>query len=211
MEKTEKKIDYLDEDTPISTQKWVCISFLSPEGIRNCKVRGLKFRGSYSTKEEANERASYLQKVDPDFHVFVGEIGKWLPWDPDPNSIEDQVYKEDELNKLMKNYKENLVRAKEVETERKNEMIQQAKQSNKTTDKLKKKIEERQLSKNNENDVNNDVNNEEETEFNNKLKNDIEKIEKLRSIVDEGNNNISEIDEKLQKISDLYNKINKKE
>ena len=95
------------------------MSFLSPEGIRNCKVRGLKIRGVYATREEADERAKKLQTVDPDFHVFVGDIGKWLPWDPDPNSISDQVYKEDELNKLMKNYKDNREKAKTMEEQRK--------------------------------------------------------------------------------------------
>ena len=49
---------------------------LSPEGIRNCNVRGLKIRGVYNTQEEANKRAEYLQKIDPNFHVFVGEVGK---------------------------------------------------------------------------------------------------------------------------------------
>ena len=74
-----KEVDHLDEDPPLSNQKWVCVSFLSPEGIKNCKVRGLKIRGVYSTKEEADKRAQYLQKIDADFHVFVGEVGKWLP------------------------------------------------------------------------------------------------------------------------------------
>ena len=38
--KTEKKIDYLDEDPPMESQKWICVSFLSPEGIKNCNIRG---------------------------------------------------------------------------------------------------------------------------------------------------------------------------
>jgi hypothetical protein len=70
-------------------------------------VRGLKVRGSYSQKEEAEARAKKLQRSDPLHNIFVGEVGKWLPWDPSPNDIKEQEYAEDELNTLMKKYKEN--------------------------------------------------------------------------------------------------------
>jgi hypothetical protein len=40
-------------------------------------------------------------------NVFVGEVGKWLPWDPNPNAVAEQEYAEDQLNTLMKKYKEN--------------------------------------------------------------------------------------------------------
>lgn len=121
-----KYIDYLSEDPPIPGQLWVCISFLSPEGIKNCSLRGLKIRGVFGTKQEADKRAEELQKIDSDFHVFVGEMGKWLPWDPDPNDSGDQVYQEKELQDLMKGYKENLGKAAKVQEDRKKEMIQKA-------------------------------------------------------------------------------------
>lgn len=70
-------------------------------------VRGLKIRGTYSTQEEATVRAKKLQKNDPIHNIFVAEVGKWLPWDPSPNDIENQEYAEDQLNTLMKGYKEN--------------------------------------------------------------------------------------------------------
>ena len=70
-------------------------------------MRGLKIRGSYSTREEAEARAKKLQKSDPDHNIYVGQVGKWLPWDPSPSAIQDQEYAEEELNNLMKKYKEN--------------------------------------------------------------------------------------------------------
>lgn len=70
-------------------------------------MRGLKIRGSYSQKEEAEARAKKLQKMDPDHNIYVGQVGKWLPWDPSPASIPDQEYAEEQLNTLMKKYKEN--------------------------------------------------------------------------------------------------------
>ena len=70
-------------------------------------MRGLKIRGSYSTREEAESRAKKLQKSDPDHNIYVGQVGKWLPWDPSPSAIQEQEYAEEELNNLMKKYKEN--------------------------------------------------------------------------------------------------------
>ena len=70
-------------------------------------MRGLKIRGSYGQKEEAESRAKKLQKMDPDHNIYVGQVGKWLPWDPSPSAIPDQEYAEDQLNTLMKKYKEN--------------------------------------------------------------------------------------------------------
>lgn len=70
-------------------------------------IRGLKVRGCYDTHAEAGARAKTLQKLDPSFNVYVGQVGFWLPWDPVPTEIQNQEYAEDQLNTLMKNYKEN--------------------------------------------------------------------------------------------------------
>jgi hypothetical protein len=72
-------------------------------------VRGLKVRGVYNTVEEANLRAKSLQRLDRSFHVFVAQVGYWLPWDPNADFVGNQEYMEKELNELMKNYKSNSV------------------------------------------------------------------------------------------------------
>jgi len=70
-------------------------------------VQGLKIRGSYDTQGEANARAKTLQKLDPSHNVYVGQVGFWLPWDPEPHEVGDVEYADDQLNTLMKKYKEN--------------------------------------------------------------------------------------------------------
>ena len=70
-------------------------------------IRGLKVRGVYSSTQEASVRAKKLMRTDPVHNILVGEIGKWLPWDPSPNAIQDQEYAEEQLNNLMQNYKKN--------------------------------------------------------------------------------------------------------
>ena len=162
--------DFLDVDTPIPGQNYVCLSFISPEKVLKQKerfytkhflkslgsfdekvddidtkyddflamnsesldeefhrgndfktsVRGLKVRGVYDTFAEAQNRAKTLQQVDRSFHVFVAQVGYWLPWDPSADNIKEQEYLEKELNELMKNYRSNQVQrdvfyAKQVE------------------------------------------------------------------------------------------------
>jgi len=70
-------------------------------------VRGVKVRGVYDTKREADVRASVLQRQDPLFDVFVGQMGYWCPWDPNPQKIDDIEYMNNDLNKLLKEYKSN--------------------------------------------------------------------------------------------------------
>jgi hypothetical protein len=70
-------------------------------------VRGLKVRGVYGSQGEAVARSKKLQRQDPLHNIFVGEVGKWLPWDPEPTEVAEQEYAEEQLNTLMKKYKEN--------------------------------------------------------------------------------------------------------
>ena len=70
-------------------------------------VRGMKVRGVYNSHEEAVARSKKLQRMDTLHNIFVGEIGKWLPWDPEPSRVANNEYADDQLNTLMKKYKEN--------------------------------------------------------------------------------------------------------
>ena len=94
------------DDFVFSHGKRVEEEFFSKNNFQTT-VRGLKVRGAYSTQEEASARAKKLQRNDPIHNIYVATVGKWLAWDPSPNDVADQEYAEDELNTLMKSYKEN--------------------------------------------------------------------------------------------------------
>jgi hypothetical protein len=70
-------------------------------------VRGLKVRGVVRDEREAQVRVKKLQAHDKIHNIFLAEVGKWTPWDPSPNNVQDQEYAQEELNTLMKKYKEN--------------------------------------------------------------------------------------------------------
>ena len=70
-------------------------------------VRGIKVRGVYGNPKEAELKAKKLQTKDKYNNIFIGDVGKWLPWDPQPHEVADQEYGQDQLNTLMRKYKEN--------------------------------------------------------------------------------------------------------
>ena len=70
-------------------------------------VRGIKVRGVYGNPKEAELKAKKLQSKDKYNNIFIGDVGKWLPWDPQPHEVADQEYGQDQLNTLMRKYKEN--------------------------------------------------------------------------------------------------------
>lgn len=201
-----KKVDLLTEDKPIPGQKFCCISFLSPENIKGCTIRGLKIRGSFDTHEEASNYAKFLRDSDPDFDVLVGEVGKWLPWDPEPNSIKDQVYYEEELNKLMAGYKENQDKGRIEEGKRRKDMLEESiKQSQKqrpdkktaTLDRLKKKLEEKKNQQAHKD------------QFGGGRVVSVEDKPALAN-ADDTESELKAIDENLDKMRDLYNTMIKK-
>lgn len=91
-------------------------------------VRGLKIRGTYSTRDEAEKRAKSLQSIDSDFHVFVGQVGYWLPWDPCADKVQEEHYINDQLNEMMEKYKENNINRDIFYEEEKREKIKAAKE-----------------------------------------------------------------------------------
>ena len=191
----EIKEDFLEVDSKIPGQNYVCLSFVSPEKIlkqkevfiaskfldyifndendlyskdlreklinKQCKpnyetvkniyedwkytrtndletefhelndyktsMRGLKVRGVYDSHKEANVRAQLLRRKDPSFNVFVGQVGYWLPWDPECESVPEQEYQEGMLNDLVKKYKDNLNSRDELYENVKNEKVEKAK------------------------------------------------------------------------------------
>lgn len=136
------KTDYLTEDASLlpKNQSFVCLSFLTPTKEDKATLSGIKIRGVFSNYEEACEHAKKVQSVDKYHNVFVGEMGKWLAFDPDPDSefVKDSEYANQKLNSIMKNYQENQEKSKLFHEHQKNIQIQKNLDSN---------IEQRQKNK----------------------------------------------------------------
>jgi len=90
-------------------------------------MRGVKVRGVYNTKEEAENRAKSLSRTDSTFNVFVGQVGYWLPWDPCADNVDKEVFQDEQLNLLMEGYEKNNINREIFYEELKQDKVQAAK------------------------------------------------------------------------------------
>ena len=204
IENEENKIVYLTDDDELNKQKFVCLSFITPELVKNCKVRGLKVRGVYATEEEAKNRCRELNKIDPDFNIYVAPVGTWVPWCDDPDKAENTEYANEELNNLMKAYKENQVKAKMLHEQRKQDLIE--KNIRESEEKKKAEVESKENNLENSNDVENEDNvlNKKRLDRDNDLTADnFKNIDKLETELANNENNIDEKKEILDNKKEL--------
>jgi len=89
-------------------------------------IRGIKVRGVFETLKEAQVRAELLRRTGDKFDIFVGQVGVWCPWSPNPDDVQEQEYAETQLNTLVKNYRENMNLRDEFYAKRKEEKIADA-------------------------------------------------------------------------------------
>jgi hypothetical protein len=64
-------------------------------------VRVSRSEGAFNTREEAERHIKGLRQQDPNFDIFICEIGKWCPWIR-ALDIAEVDYTETHLNTLMK-------------------------------------------------------------------------------------------------------------
>lgn len=111
----------LDDDfITVPGQLYALVSFVAPTGTnqRNDKF-GMKLRGCFASKEEAQGHVKRLQMIDKITDIYLVDMYKWLLIPPDPNALDDHEFQEDFLNKLIKGYRESQELAKQHFMERK--------------------------------------------------------------------------------------------
>lgn len=70
-------------------------------------TRGLKIRGCFESQPEAENRCKFLRDIDPHHNIYVGQVGVWMPWNPDAFKTGRVEYMEEELNELMSKKRQN--------------------------------------------------------------------------------------------------------
>lgn len=116
--------DILEEDLiQIPSQKVALISVVSPTSSQKHEACGLKIRGVFSTREEAEFHVKRLQKLDSTFDIYLVDMYKWLLIPPDNSQIDNNEYQEEMLTKIIKGHKEQQYLAKEFHQQRVQEDI----------------------------------------------------------------------------------------
>lgn len=111
-------------------------------------VRGVKVRGCFDTRREAEVRSEVLRRINSNHHIFVGQVGYWLPWDPNADNVEDQKFQEESLNDLVGKHKENQEQRDMFYEERKREQMKQLEEDNRKL-KEKNKLEKEKIDEEN--------------------------------------------------------------
>jgi len=93
-------------------------------------VRGVKVRRTFANLEECQQYAKVLQRRYPKDSLYVGKVGCWLPWDPSEHLMPEVEYAEQELNEMMRKYKENEVNREIFFEEEKTQKIEKQKKEN---------------------------------------------------------------------------------
>ena len=122
----EERVDHLEQDVySVPGQTYALVSFVSPTSNQKNAQCGMKIRGVFGTREEAETYVKRLQKTDPLFDVFLCEMYKWICVPPNVEEIEDVRYQEDYLQDLVSGYKKNQEEAKMKFGERKDRVLKE--------------------------------------------------------------------------------------
>lgn len=103
-------------------QVFALISIVGPDMPQKNEQLGLKIRGCFSTKDEAESHAKRLQREDALVDIYVVDMYKWLLIPPQRDQIQDVHYQNEKLEEIMMKYRENQAQASAMFEKRKRDM-----------------------------------------------------------------------------------------
>ena len=109
--------------TTVPGQLYACLSVVGPECPQRNDKFGIKIRGAFPTRDEAEKHAKRLHKEDGTFDIYVVDMYKWLLIPPEIDKIDDVHYTNEKLEEIMNKYKENQRLAAAMFEQRKRDMM----------------------------------------------------------------------------------------
>lgn len=82
--------------------------FRKMEDYNGPLISAFKIRGVHETVEAAKEHATKLHDLEPCVDTYVANVGEWAAWTASRECVNDVVYMDKSLAKLMKRYTENV-------------------------------------------------------------------------------------------------------
>lgn len=105
-------------------------------------ISAFKIRGIHDTVDAAKEHAKKLYDLEPYVDTYVANVGQWASWTASREYVQDVVYMDKSLDKLMKRYKENINKCNTEFDERRKASIEQSKMARK--EEIRRKINKQQ-------------------------------------------------------------------
>jgi len=88
--------------------------------------RAVKYVGGRGSQEECKGLIKEIENDEPQFHIWTIENGKWVTFDPDPSLIENESFREEQLNDLIKGKKMNQAQSKQFFREEMRKRVERA-------------------------------------------------------------------------------------
>lgn len=127
-----QRTEVLDEDVfTVPGQNYALLSFVGPEQRQKNEKLGMKIRGVFNTKEEAEAHIRKIRRFDTIMDIYLVDMYKWLLIPPPSNPLElpDAELKYDESQKYLEDliggYRKNQELAKQHFEERKAAVIKE--------------------------------------------------------------------------------------
>lgn len=94
-------------------------------------ISAFKIRGIHDDVDAAKEHAKKLYDLEPYVDTYIANVGQWASWTASREYVQDVVYMDKSLDKLMKRYKENINKCNAEFDERRKAGIEHSKMARK--------------------------------------------------------------------------------
>lgn len=101
-------------------------------------ISAFKIRGVHEDVEHAKDHAVKLHELEPYVDTYVANVGEWAAWTACREKVNDVVYMDKSLSKLMKRYTDNVNKSNVEFDARRKASLEQSKMSRK--EEIKKKV-----------------------------------------------------------------------
>lgn len=125
--------DFKDQNLPKLEE-----DFRNIENYQGPLISAFKIRGIHEDVDKAKEHAMKLHELEPYVDTYIANVGEWAAWTASREKVNDVVYMDKSLSKLMERYTQNVNKNNEEFDARRKESITQSKLSRK--EEIKKKV-----------------------------------------------------------------------
>lgn len=112
--------------------------FRQIEDYQGPLISAFKIRGIHDNVDSAKEHAMNLYELEPCVDTFIANVGEWAAWTASRENVQDVVYMDKSLDKLMTRYKDNIKKCNDEFDSRRKVSIEQNKMSRK--EEIKRKV-----------------------------------------------------------------------
>lgn len=112
--------------------------FRQIEDYQGPLISAFKIRGIHDNVDSAKEHAMKLYELEPCVDTFIANVGEWAAWTASRENVQDVVYMDKSLDKLMSRYNDNIKKCNDEFDSRRKVSIEQSKMSRK--EEIKRKV-----------------------------------------------------------------------